>query len=142
MSEGFRRILAGGITAVLAAIIVVGIAVGDPTPADRAQELGARIKCPVCQGEAIVDSPSETAEAMMAVVIEQVELGQTNDEVLTYFKARYGDGILLDPPFWGRALALWLLPPVAILAGVVLILRRRQVPQETVSMPAGTGKNP
>ena len=126
MSDGVRRALAGLITLGLAAIVVVGIAVGDPTPQDRVQALGSRIKCPVCQGEAIADSPSETATAMMEVVAEQVDQGRADDEIFEYFRVRYGDGILLDPPFRGRTLLLWLLPVAALGVGVVMILGRRQ----------------
>jgi len=128
MSEGVRKALAGILTLALVAIVVVGIAIGDPTPQNRVQALGSRIKCPVCQGEAIADSPSETAAAMMEVVAEQVEQGQTDDQILEYFRARYGEGILLDPPFGGRTLVLWLLPLAAVAAGVRMILGRRQRP--------------
>lgn len=126
MSEGVRKILAGLFTAALAVIVVVGIAIGDSTPQDRVQALGSSIKCPVCQGEAIADSPSETATAMMDVVAEKVDEGLTDDEVFEYFQARYGDGILLDPPFRGRTLLLWLLPVAAVVVGVFMILGRRQ----------------
>ncbi|MDH3425595.1 MAG: cytochrome c-type biogenesis protein CcmH [Acidimicrobiia bacterium] len=128
MPDGMRGVIAGLITVALAAIVVVGIAVGDQSPQNRAQALGSRIKCPVCQGEAIVDSPSETATAMMEIVAEQVDQGRTDDQILEFFRARYGDGILLDPPFRGRTLALWLLPVGAVAAGIILILRRRQSP--------------
>jgi cytochrome c-type biogenesis protein CcmH len=130
MPERVRRALAGVITLGLAAIVLVGVVMGDPTPQDRVQALGSRIKCPVCQGEAIADSPSETAAAMMDIVSEQVDDGQPDDEILEYFRARYGDGILLDPPFRGRTLVLWLLPFAAVGAGVVMILGRRESPAD------------
>lgn len=128
MSSGLRKLVAGLITVLLAAVVVVGIAIGDPTPQDRARALGSRIKCPVCQGEAIVDSPSETATAMMDIVAEQIDQGLSDDQIITYFQARYGEGILLDPPFRGSTLLLWLLPLVAVGGGIVLILGRRQSP--------------
>lgn len=135
MSDGLRKIAAGLITVALAAIVVVGIAIGDPTPQDRVKALGSSIKCPVCQGEAIADSPSETATAMMEVVAEKVDEGLSDEQIFEYFRLRYGDGILLDPPFRGRTLLLWLLPVGAVGVGVLMILGRRhvQVPAE----PAG-----
>jgi cytochrome c-type biogenesis protein CcmH len=135
MPDSGRRLLAGLITVALAVIVVVGIVVGDPTPQDRVRALGSSIKCPVCQGEAIADSPSETATAMMEVVAEQVDQGQTDDQIFEYFRARYGDGILLDPPFRGRTLVLWLLPVAAVAVGVVMILGRRQ--STPVTPPVG-----
>ena len=104
----------------LAGIIVAGVAAGSNAPDDRVAALGARIRCPICTGESIADSPSETAGAMMEIVAEQVEEGKTDDEILAFFRARYGDIILLDPPIRGLNLALWLLPALALAIGVVL----------------------
>jgi cytochrome c-type biogenesis protein CcmH len=126
MTERVRRATAGLFTVALAAVVVVGIIAGDPTPQDRVQALGSRIKCPVCQGEAIADSPSETAEAMMQVVAEKVDEGLTDGEIYEFFRVRYGDGILLDPPFNSRTVLLWLLPVGAVAVGVFMILGRRQ----------------
>jgi cytochrome c-type biogenesis protein CcmH len=134
LSDQIRKVIAGLVTVALAVVVLVGIVVGDPTPQDRVQAIGSSIKCPVCQGEAIADSPSETATAMMEVVAEKVDEGLTDDQIFEFFRARYGDGILLDPPFGGRTLLLWLLPVAAVGAGVFMILGRRQRPQA----PSGT----
>ncbi len=126
MSESVRRILAGIITVALAAVVVVGMVMGEDTERDRIQALGKRIKCPVCQGEPIGDSPAETSRAMMDIVAERVAAGESDGEIVDYFVSRYGDGILLDPPFEGRTLALWLLPGIALIAGILLIAGRRR----------------
>ena len=131
MPDSLRRALAGLLTAGLAAIIVVGIVAGEPRAEDRVESIGGRIKCPVCQGEAIAESPAETAQAMMQVVAEKVDEGLSDGQIYEFFRARYGDGILLDPPFGGRTLLLWLLPFVAVGTGVVMILGRRQAPTES-----------
>jgi cytochrome c-type biogenesis protein CcmH len=134
-----RKLVAGVVTVALAAIVAVGVAIGDPTPQDRARALGSSIKCPVCQGEAIADSPSETATAMMEVVAEKVDEGLSDDQIFEYFRVRYGDGILLDPPFRGRTLLLWLLPVAAVGVGVFMILGRRQ---SSPANPHREGENP
>ncbi len=126
MSERLRRWIGAIVTIALAAVVVVGIAIGDPSEEDRVRSLGARIKCPVCQGEPILDSPAETARAMMDIVAERVAAGESDEQIIDYFTERYGDGILLDPPVAGRTLLLWVLPFVALAAGVVLILGRRR----------------
>jgi cytochrome c-type biogenesis protein CcmH len=131
VSEGLRKIVAGVITAGLAVVVLVGVVIGDSTGQDRVQALGSSIKCPVCQGEAIADSPSETANAMMDVVAEKVDEGLSDDQIFEYFRARYGDGILLDPRFEAKTFLLWLLPVAAVAAGVIMILRRRQAPVAT-----------
>jgi cytochrome c-type biogenesis protein CcmH len=129
-------------TVALAAIVVAGLVMGDDSETDRTRALGARIKCPVCQGEAIVDSPAETSRAMMDIVAERVSAGQTDDQIIDYFTSRYGEGILLDPPFRGRTLALWLLPLVALAAGIALILGRRRSSAATDGAPASAGSEP
>jgi len=126
VSERLRRWIGAIVTIALAAVVVVGIAIGDPSEEDRVRSLGARIKCPVCQGEPILDSPAETARAMMDIVAERVAAGESDEQIIDYFTERYGDGILLDPPVAGRTLLLWVLPFVALAAGVVLILGRRR----------------
>ncbi|NQV05634.1 cytochrome c-type biogenesis protein CcmH [bacterium] len=138
MPENMRRWLVLALMAVFAVVIVAGIAVGEETETDRVQSLGSRIKCPVCQGEAIADSPSETARAMMEIVAERVADGQTDQEIVEYFTERYGNGVSLDPPFSGRTLVLWLLPFVAAGFGIVMILgRRRKFSDDEMAEPDG-----
>ncbi len=123
------RTLAGwAITIGLAAVVTVGFIQGDPTPEDRLATLGASIKCPVCQGEAIIDSPSPTAEAMMEVLEEKIDAGETDQQIFDYFRSRFGDGIILDPPLEGRTLVVWLSPLIGIGIGIVLIAGRRRAP--------------
>ncbi len=123
-----RKVIAAIVTVCLAAIVVVGLVLGDARPEDRVASLGAAIKCPVCQGEAIIDSPSETAAAMMDVVREKVAAGETDQQIIAYFQARFGEGILLDPPLAGSTLLVWLLPILALVGGSQMILSRRRKP--------------
>ena len=133
MDSKTRSVVGWVLTVVLASVVVVGLVMGDSAAQDRVDSLGARIKCPVCQGEAIGDSPSETARAMVEIVEEKVAAGETDSQIVDYFTARYGDGILLDPPFAGRTLLVWLLPVVAVAGGVWMIMTRRRKPSEVGS---------
>ncbi len=81
MDSKTRSLVGWAITAVLAAVVIVGLIMGDSAESDRVNALGARIKCPVCQGEAIGDSPSETSRAMMVIVEEKVAAGETDAAV-------------------------------------------------------------
>ncbi len=127
------RTLAGRIaTVLLAGIVVIGFVIGDDSPEDRVATLGASIKCPVCQGEAIIDSPSPTARAMMDVLEEKVAAGESDRQIFDYFSARFGDGIVLDPPFEGKTLVVWLTPIVALAAGMWMIASRRREPTKQV----------
>ena len=85
------------ITIVLAAIVLAGIAAGPTRPGNRVDSLAAVIRCPQCQGESIKDSSAPTARTMRLIVAEQVDAGQTNREILDYFRGLYGDQVILDP---------------------------------------------
>jgi cytochrome c-type biogenesis protein CcmH len=129
MSARSRQIVGWIVTLGLVGVVVVGMIMGDTRDKDRVASLGAAIKCPVCQGEAIVDSPSETAKAMLEVLEEKVAEGLTDDQVFAYFTDRYGDGIRLDPRFTPQTLLLWLAPLIAVAGGVWMILSRRRRPE-------------
>ena len=102
------------------------------TPADsaleaRTREVASQLRCPVCQGISIQDSPSELAQDMRDVVRQQLRAGRTPDEVKAYFVGRYGDWILLEPPAHGFTLLVYALPIALLLAGggiLVVALRR------------------
>ncbi len=133
MSSRARQIIAGAITLLLAGIVVAGLIAGDPTPEDRVNSLGQRIKCPVCQGVTIGESPSETAQTMMAITREKVAAGWSDDQIIQFFEDRYNTAILVDPPFAGKTLLVYLLPIVAVIGGVALILSRMRSRRREVS---------
>ncbi|PXY25377.1 cytochrome c-type biogenesis protein [Prauserella muralis] len=129
-----RRLLQAGLALAIVALLavaVVGLLTARPGTPDRAYELEQRLRCPVCKSVSIAESPSETAEAMRAVVADQVAAGRSDQEIIDYFRARYGDWVLLDPPASGSTLALWMLPVAAVvIGGAVLVLLRRRPPQD------------
>ncbi len=83
----------------------------------QAQAIGRTIRCPVCQGLPITESPSDLSQQMLRELREQVVAGQNADQITSYFAARYGDTVLLDPPRRGVNLLLWLGPLAALLLG-------------------------
>lgn len=112
------------------AVVAWGLLARSSSAVDPTYSLEQRLRCPTCQSVSIADSPSETAAAMRQEVAQQVAAGRTDEEVFDYFRARYGDWVVLDPPVQGMTLLVWLLPVGA--AGIALIvlatLPRRQVP--------------
>lgn len=88
----------------------------------RTREVAAELRCPVCQGESIQESPSELAQEMKGVVRDMLAAGKTPDEVKDYFVGRYGEWILLRPTTTGFNAMLYWLPPVLMVAGVVVVL--------------------
>ena len=129
LAQSLRRGIAGAITVALAAIVVWGLFTGDAREVDRVEALGARIKCPVCQGESIVESPSPYAADILSFVEERVAEGWTDDEIVAYLEERFA-GINLDPGFSGVSLVLWLLPVAAIGGGVAVAFRRTRPSHE------------
>lgn len=114
---GVAVILLSGVVAVVLALA--------PAPApDRVQDLAERLRCPVCTSVSVAESPSETAVAMRQVISDQVAAGRSDEEIVAYFRARYGDWTVIDPPASGSTLLLWILPIAAAIAGSALLLAR------------------
>lgn len=121
----------------LAGVTAWGLIAGEPGEADRAAALGSRIRCPVCQGESIADSPAGYARDMMAFVEERVAAGWSDEQILDHLERRFA-GIRLDPPWAGRTLLLWLAPLAVAGAGAALVIRRlRRPPEKPPPPPAG-----
>lgn len=95
----------------------------DPVREARVQALGKQLRCPVCQGESIADSPAQMARAQMDRVRELVTEGKTDEEIRQYFVDRYGEWALLEPPAHGANWLVWLGPGVMVLGGLVVIAR-------------------
>lgn len=119
-----RRIaIAAGILAVVAAVAAVAVPRPE-TPDERVDRIAAELRCPVCQGLSVNDSPSESAREMRRVVARGVAEGRTDDEIRDQFRSAYGDWILLSPPTDDARGLVWLVPLVATAAGLVLVLSR------------------
>ncbi len=107
-----------------------------PTDQDRVGRIGASIMCPVCQGEAIANSPSQMARDMMALVEERVAAGATDAQIIDELLSSYSGALLLDPPLRGPTLVLWVAPVVALLAGIGVIAWWRRHPSPEVASGA------
>ncbi|MBQ1016821.1 cytochrome c-type biogenesis protein CcmH [Micromonospora sp. D93] len=82
---------------------------------DPAATVAAGLRCPACQGESVADSRSPIAESMRQVITDQVAQGRRPEEIRRWFVDRYGEEVLAQPPVWGPALLLWVVPAVALL---------------------------
>ena len=93
----------------------------------RTSAVASELRCPVCQGLSIQDSPSELSQQMRDVVKEQLRAGRRPEEVRAYFVARYGEWILLRPAPKGFNLLVYILPVLVVVGGLGLlagVLRR------------------
>ncbi|HEX6483295.1 MAG TPA: cytochrome c-type biogenesis protein [Ktedonobacteraceae bacterium] len=87
----------------------------------EAQDVGSQLKCLVCQGESVADSPALLSQQMRAIIRQQLRSGKSEQEVIQYFQARYGDKILYAPPEQGFDLLAWLVPIAMLLGGAILL---------------------
>lgn len=85
------------------------------------QKLGAQLKCPICQGESVTDSPSPLAQQIRAIIGQQIQAGRSDQQIIQYFSDRYGEQIVWSPPWWGFSLFAWLVPIALLVGGLVLI---------------------
>ena len=90
----------------------------------RTMEISGELRCPVCQGLAIGDSPSIMAANMKAQVRELLARGYTEEQILSYFEKSYGQFVLLKPKFQGVNALVWILPVLALLVGFVLVVSK------------------
>ena len=90
---------------------------------ERTEEVGGLLRCPVCQGLSIADSPATMATKMKARVRELLAAGYDEEQILAYFERSYGEFVRLEPPRRGINWLVWLAPPIALLGGLVLVRR-------------------
>lgn len=98
----------------------------DPAQEARARALGREIRCMVCQNQSIEDSEVTLARDLRLIVRERIAAGESDSQVKAFLHARYGDFVLMRPPFNWNTAFLWATPLVALLAGLSLILAARR----------------
>ncbi len=100
----------------------------DPAKESRARALSRELRCMVCQNQSIDDSDAPLARDLRLLVRERIASGDTDNQVLDFLVARYGQFVLLKPRFERQTVLLWLLPPLLLIGGGVALwlqVRRR-----------------
>ena len=93
----------------------------------RFLQLTAELRCPMCQNQNIADSDAMIARDMRRKVYQLLQQGQTDEQVITYMKERYGDFVSYSPPLNAATVWLWLTPVLFIVvSGIVFASRRRR----------------
>jgi cytochrome c-type biogenesis protein CcmH len=95
----------------------------DPRLEARAREIGKELRCLVCQNQSIDDSDADLARDLRVLVRQRLQAGDSNDAVVSYVVSRYGDFVLLRPPFKPATWLLWLGPAIIFAFAVVLVSR-------------------
>jgi cytochrome c-type biogenesis protein CcmH len=108
----------------------------DPALEARARALSAQLRCLVCQNESIDESDADLARDIRLLIRRRIVAGESNQEIRSFLVSRYGDFILLKPPFELSTLLLWFSAPLAFLAGAIgmwAAMRRRPAPPAPLS---------
>ena len=93
----------------------------NPKQEIRAREISKNIRCMVCQNQSIDESDAPLAKDLRILIREKINNGKSNEEIYKFLTDRYGDFILLKPPFKLNTLLLWILPFTFFLIGVIFI---------------------
>jgi cytochrome c-type biogenesis protein CcmH len=105
----------------------------DPALEQRARDISQQLRCVVCQNQDIDSSNAPLARDLRILVRERLAAGASDKEVITFVTKRYGDFVLLRPPFRPSTYLLWFAPLLFVLAGGTLIFvfyrRMQQTPQ-------------
>jgi len=97
------------------------------TPAQRAQFLAltAELRCPMCQNQNIADSDAMIAHDMRRKVYTLLKQGKSEQDVIDYMKARYGDFVHYQPPVTAATMWLWAAPLLFVLFAFILVITRK-----------------
>ncbi len=129
------------VVAVVTALVIVA-ARGSAPPStfeERVRAVASTLRCTVCQGLSVADSPSPVAREMRATIARQLREGRTPDEVRGALVAAYSEWILLSPPRQGLGLVVWLAPAVLLVAGIAVVataVRRWAAPGTRAGTPS------
>ncbi len=142
--RGIRTLLAALFAILVIAPLALAVGVDEQTLPDPEKEAAAReimkeLRCLVCQNQSIEDSDADLARDLRQIVRERVAAGDDADAVKAYMVDRYGEWVLLRPPFSERTALLWLGPALVVGGGALFILvrlRRRATPRPAPLDPA------
>lgn len=112
----------------------------DPAKEARAREIFREVRCLVCQNESIDDSEADLAGDLRRVVRDQVKQGRSDAQIRAFLVERYGEFVLLKPPFSVGNALLWATPGIALILGaalMIVLLRRRAPPSPAGEDPEG-----
>lgn len=106
----------------------------------RAREISAELRCLVCQNQSIDDSDAPLAHDLRVLVRERLTAGDTDQQVLDFIVARYGEFVLLRPPFEVQTLLLWFMPLLALAAAVIILRNSFRASREQTETAAKTAQ--
>jgi cytochrome c-type biogenesis protein CcmH len=138
-----RRIASLGVLVAVAMTSLITGAVGavertEPVEESRVRAVASGLRCAVCQNQSVYESNSDLAKDMLRIIREKVRNNESDTQIRTYFRDRYGDYVYLEPTREGGNYLLWVAPFLALLGGSVwlgLFLKRKTRPSAPGTTP-------
>lgn len=131
-----RALILVALLAVLGAV-AWSVRPNEVTAAERVDRITSELRCVTCQGLSVKDSLAPSARQMRDIVAQRVAEGRTDEEIRAEFRASYGDWVFLSPPATSWTGLIWLVPLVALAAGIgVALARIRSAPPSVAAPPA------
>jgi cytochrome c-type biogenesis protein CcmH len=147
-----RQLLLALVLVTSLAIVLVWTAAAQaqqPTPSgvtdDQVNAVAKQLYCPVCENIPLDVCPTTACAQWRALIREKLGQGWSEDQIKDYFVAQYGDRVLAVPPARGLNWLVYLIPPVAIIAGAFILYRAMRAWKQPLSTPAApdqTGAGP
>ncbi|CAN5132229.1 cytochrome c-type biogenesis protein CcmH [soil metagenome] len=138
--SAFPRLLLAVALALAPACSALAVQPGEILPdaamEQRARAISSELRCLVCQNQSIDDSDAPLAKDLRVLVRERLVAGDSDVAVRDFVVARYGDFVLLRPPFDVRTALLWAAPFLILLAALGFMWRRGR------AMPAPASASP
>jgi len=105
----------------------------NPKQEIRARDISKNIRCLVCQNQSIDDSSAPLAKDLRALIRIKVQENDSDEEIYKFLTDRYGDFILLKPPFKINTFLLWSLPFVFLIIGIFILFLHNKKSKKTFS---------
>lgn len=118
------RVLFALLAGILVAIPLVSVSAQDPTPTDdEVNRIARYLYCPVCENTPLDVCPTEACRQWRDLIRQQLSAGWSEAQIREYFVEQYGARVLAEPPRTGLNWLVYVLPPLFILAGAIMLVR-------------------
>jgi cytochrome c-type biogenesis protein CcmH len=141
-------LLAGLFASLLVAAIITSPAMAqeDQPTDDEVNAVAKGLYCPVCENVPLDVCPTQACKQWRDTIRDKLALGWSQDQIEQYFVAQYGDRVLATPPATGLNLFVYILPPIAFIAGAVILAGAvrswRKPPESTVESESAPAEDP
>ena len=96
----------------------------------RARDISKNIRCMICQNQSIDESNASLARDLRILIRNKIKEGNSDEEIYIFLTARYGDFILLKPPFKSSTFVLWFLPLIFFIVGIFILFQHNKKSRE------------